>query len=104
MKNILRIASEKNTKIIFFKRDIAIIPIIQEFLKNLGIKRDWRKDVLMAEKRKGSFLDYQYYFSDNKDSSVKCSIFVGTKKVVFQVVYSPEKEALVLSLISEHFS
>lgn len=95
---ILSVSSENNTKILSLKKSPDLPNIVQEFLKDLGIKRDYRKDVFRE------ITTDTFHFADNKDGSIKCSIFVGASIIFLQVSYDTDKEDKVLSLINQHFT
>lgn len=94
---LLRISSERNAKILVLERSQTIAEDIQTLLKELGITRDWRKHVLEEARKTDSFETNSFYYADTKDGDIKCSIFVGTDRIVLQIVYDGRSEEKVAS-------
>jgi len=87
-------------KLIGMPKENVNLENIQAFLKELGIKRDYRKNFL-----KTFPFDDQTECSSTKDGDVVVSAFVTKNKLYLQVFYTKEElEEPVLKLVSKYFA
>lgn len=100
MTKILSTNSITNGKLISFSKVDIDKEQIQLFLKDLGIKKDYRKKFL-----KGELFDDRWDSTSTKENDIIVSAFITKNKVLIQVIYlKNELQNHVLSLLGKNFS
>lgn len=92
---LLSISSSELGKIVRLRKSVQSVRIIHEVLRDLGMVRDERRQVLQHEARTGTFLTDAFYTSYSKRSNIAVAVFVGSESIIMHVIYVPESSRYV---------
>ena len=97
----LSVSTGENSKILYFNKDKKNIPLIQNFLKDLGIKRDYRKYFLKSLSRRTD----SYEEASTKKGDVIVSAFIGKEKLILKIYFANDNDFdKIGKLIIKYFS
>ena len=87
MSKVLLISNIPHGKILAFSKNKKSAIQIREFIKGLGITRDYRKDLL-----KGRLSEGRWGYTTTKGDEIMVSYFLTKNKIFLQIIFFSDKE------------
>ncbi|RLE45455.1 hypothetical protein DRJ25_05630 [Candidatus Woesearchaeota archaeon] len=109
MTKIIRISSDEGVKYVTFELDEDFIKNFQEFLSDIGIGRDRRKNLFkkhFVNVRAGGKMSGDYsgtlQVTENKEKTIKIEIFTSNTIVIVAIHHSG-KDAIIGDALRKNF-